>query len=180
VVGGYIIYGSSTMLVYSSGSGVHGFTLDPMIGEFLLTHPDMKIPAKPKYYSVNHGNQKYWSPGVQKFTRWLQGMDGDQKPLSHRYIGSLVGDFHRTLLSGGIFYYPADTQDVAKPNGKLRLLYEASPLAYIANQAGGYASDGRRSILDIQPENLHQRTPLFIGDRHLVETVEEYSKKFDT
>ncbi len=180
VVAGYMIYGSSTMLVYSSGSGVHGFTLDPMIGEFLLTHPNICIPEKPKYYSVNQGNEKYWSRGVIQYTRWLQGIEGDGKPLSHRYIGSLVGDFHRTLLSGGVFYYPADTHDPAKPQGKLRVVYESSPLAFIAHHAGGYASDGVQNILDIKPTSLHQRTPLFIGDRNLVKKAEEFIDKFDS
>ncbi len=179
VVAGYMIYGSSTMLVYTSGSGVHGFTLDPAIGEFLLTHPDVTIPSKPKYYSTNHGNELYWSEGVKRYTHWLQGMEGEQKPLSLRYIGSLVGDFHRTLLSGGVFYYPADLHDPAKPSGKLRLTYEAAPLAFIANQAGGYASDGEKGILDIRPTSLHQRTPLYIGDRKLVEKAEEMIWKYD-
>jgi fructose-1,6-bisphosphatase I len=179
VVAGYIIYSVSTMLVYTSGSGVHGFTLDPGVGEFLLTHPNIKIPDKPKYYSVNHGHEKYWSPGIQKFTRYLQGLQDGGKSLSSRYIGSLVGDFHRNLLAGGIFYYPADTSDPAKPHGKLRLLYEAAPLAFIAEQAGGYASDGTHRILDIQPERLHQRTPLYIGSRPLVEKAEEYIKHYD-
>ena len=179
VVAGYMIYGSSTMLVYSSGSGVHGFTLDPMIGEFLLTHPNLKIPPKPMYYSTNQGNEKYWSQGVQKFTKWLQGLEEGSKPISQRYIGSLVGDFHRTLLSGGIFYYPADSHDPSKPMGKLRLLYEASPLAFIAHHAGGYASDGKQSLLDIQPTSLHQRTALYIGDRTLVKKAEEYISTYD-
>jgi len=179
VVAGYMIYGSSTMLVYTSGNGVHGFTLDPMVGEFLLTHPNIRIPKKPRYYSANHGNESYWSEGVKKYTQWLQGMDGEQKPLSLRYIGSLVGDFHRTLLSGGVFYYPADHHDPSKPSGKLRLTYEAAPLSFIASQAGGYASDGEKSILDIQPHSLHQRTPLYIGDRKLVEKAEEMVRKYD-
>jgi fructose-1,6-bisphosphatase I len=179
VVAGYLLYSVSTMLVYTTGAGVHGFTLDPHVGEFLLSHPNIRIPEKPKYYSVNHGYEKYWSEGVRRFTRYLQGLEGESKPLSLRYIGSLVGDFHRTLLSGGIFYYPADTQDPAKPHGKLRLLYEAAPLAFIMEQAGGYASDGRQNILDIQPESLHQRTPLFIGNRALVEKAEEFIRKFD-
>jgi fructose-1,6-bisphosphatase I len=175
IVAGYLIYGSSTMFVYSSGSGVQGFTLDPAIGEFLLTHPDIMIPKKPKYYSVNHGYEKYWSQGVLKYTRWLQGMDGDHDPLSLRYIGSLVGDFHRTLLSGGVFYYTADSHDPQKPHGKLRLTYEAAPLAFIAQHAGGYASDGKQNILDLQPKSLHQRTPLYIGDRYLVEKAEQFT-----
>lgn len=179
IVAGYMIYGSSTMFVYTSGNGVQGFTLDPMIGEFLLTHPNIHIPAKPKYYSVNHGNESYWSEGVKKYTHWLQGMESDQKPLSLRYIGSLVGDFHRTLLSGGVFYYPADHHDPDKRSGKLRLTYEAAPLAFIASQAGGYASDGQKAILNIRPTSLHQRTPLYIGDRQLVEKAEEMIRKYD-
>jgi fructose-1,6-bisphosphatase I len=144
------------------------------MGEFLLSHPNIRIPDTPKYYSVNHGYDKYWSEGVRRFTRHLQGLEGDHKPLSLRYIGSLVGDFHRTLLSGGIFYYPADSQNPSKPSGKLRLAYEAAPLAFIMEQAGGYATDGRQNILDIQPQSLHQRTPLFIGNRELVEKAEEF------
>ncbi|MBC7226607.1 MAG: class 1 fructose-bisphosphatase [Thermoflexales bacterium] len=173
---GYIIYGSSTMMVYTTGNGVHGFTLDPGVGEFLLSHPNIRIPAEPKYYSVNQGNEKYWSEGVRRFTRWLQGMDEEnpRKPLSGRYIGSLVADFHRNLLEGGVFYYPQDYKDPSKPKGKLRLLYEAAPLAFIAEHAGGYASDGRRPILDIVPETLHQRTALFIGNRDLVEMAEKF------
>lgn len=179
VAGGYVIYGSSTMFVYSSGAGVHGFTLDPNIGEFLLTHPHIKIPSKPKYYSVNQGYQKYWSKGILEYTYWLQGLTSEQKPLSSRYIGSLVGDFHRNLLSGGIFYYPSDQHDPRLPMGKLRLIYEAAPLAFIAKQAGGYASDGRQDILDIQPHFLHQRTPLFIGNTDLVLKAEEFIRNSD-
>jgi fructose-1,6-bisphosphatase I len=162
------------MLVYTSGSGVFGFTLDPSIGEFLLSHKNIQIPSEPKYYSVNQGYEKYWDDGVRKFTHHLQGLDGKRKPLSSRYSGALVGDFHRNLLSGGIFYYPADRKDPSHPHGKLRLLYEAAPLAFIAEQAGGYASDGDRNILDIVPEHLHQRTPLFIGNRELVEKAEQF------
>ncbi len=179
VAAGYIIYGSSTMLVYSTGMGVHGFTLDPMIGEFLLSHPDIRIPARPKYYSVNQSNERHWTPGVQRFTRFVQGMDNGFQGLSARYIGSMVADFHRNLLHGGIFYYPADLKDPKKPSGKLRLLYECAPLAFIAEQAGGYASDGRQRILDIQPRMLHQRVPLFIGNRSLVEKAEEFMRTYD-
>jgi fructose-1,6-bisphosphatase I len=179
VAAGYMIYGSSTMFVYSSGSGVHGFTLDSTIGEFLLTHPNIRIPENPKYYSVNHGNEMYWTKGIVKYTHWLQGKDGSHGPLSQRYIGSLVGDFHRTLLSGGVFYYPADIHYPEKPVGKLRLTYEAAPLSFIAHHAGGYGSDGTQSILDIHPTSLHQRIPLFIGDRHLVEKAEEFIAAFD-
>jgi fructose-1,6-bisphosphatase I len=177
---GYIIYGSSTMLVYSTGQGVHGFTLEPEIGEFLLSHPNIKIPSKPKYYSTNQGYQRNWSKGVQKFTEYLQGDNPERKGLSLRYIGSLVADFHRNLLTGGVFYYPAERGNGdGKPQGKLRLLYEAGPLAFLAQQAGGYASDGRRPILDIQPTELHQRVPLFIGNRELVEKAEEMIREYD-
>ncbi len=172
VVAGYLLYSVSTMLVYTSGSGVHGFTLDPDLGEFLLTHPNIRIPETPAYYSVNQGYQRYWSEGVRRFTRRLQGLEEGYPSLSLRYIGSLVGDVHRTLLSGGIFYYSADSQDPKKPHGKLRLVYEAAPLGFIMEQAGGYASDGQQNILEIQPQSLHERTPLFIGNRHLVQDAE--------
>jgi fructose-1,6-bisphosphatase I len=179
VAAGYIIYGSSTMMVYSTGRGVHGFTLDPSVGEFLLSHPNIRIPEKPQYYSVNHGYRKYWSEGVRRYTDWLQGHDGQRKPLSLRYIGSLVADFHRNLLAGGVFYYPADTKDPSKPHGKLRLPYEAAPLAFLAEQAGGYASDGYQPILDIQPAGLHDRIPLFIGNCDLVEMAEAFIREYD-
>jgi len=179
VAAGYVIYGSSTMLVYSTGQGVHGFTLEPNIGEFLLTHPDIRIPAKPKYYSTNQGNYRHWSAGVQRYTNWLQGENEQGRELSLRYIGSLVADFHRNLLTGGVFYYPADTKESAKPKGKLRLLYEAAPLSYLAEQAGGYGSDGTRPILDLQPSSLHQRTPFFVGSRDLVEKAEELIRTHD-
>jgi fructose-1,6-bisphosphatase I len=168
---GYVLYGASTMLVYSTGMGVHGFTLNPELGEFLLSHPNMSLPEPPAYYSVNTSYYRRWSPGVQKYLRWLQGQEGDDPQLSSRYIGSLVADFHRNLLRGGVFCYPSEMN---KPNGKLRLLYEAAPLAYLVEQAGGYATDGRDSILDIVPGSIHQRTPLFIGNRSLVERVESY------
>ncbi|MGD9093568.1 MAG: class 1 fructose-bisphosphatase [Anaerolineales bacterium] len=180
VAAGYLLFSVSTMLVYSTGSGVHGFTLDTHVGEFLLSHPNIRIPEVPKYYSVNHSYEKFWSEGVQRFTHHLQGLVSETENYSLRYIGSLVGDFHRNLLSGGIFYYPADSRDPSKPHGKLRLLYEAAPLAFIAEQAGGYASNGWRNILDIQPETLHQRTPLFVGNRDLVKVAEEFVKKYDT
>ncbi|RLC99098.1 MAG: class 1 fructose-bisphosphatase [Chloroflexi bacterium] len=178
VAAGYVIYGSSTMMVYTAGQGVHGFTLDLSVGEFLLSHHNIRIPDHSKCYSVNQGYERNWSTGVRRFTRWLQGMDQEspREPLSSRYIGSLVSDFHRNLLRGGIFYYPAD---VKRSHGKLRLLYEAIPLAFVAKQAGGYASDGYRDILDIQPETLHQRTPLFIGNRDLVEQAEKFITRYD-
>ncbi|MCZ7643761.1 MAG: class 1 fructose-bisphosphatase [Planctomycetota bacterium] len=176
VAAGYVIYGSSTMLVYTTGNGVHGFTLNRMLGEFLLSHPNIKMPAKPKYYSVNQAYEPYWSPGVLQYVRWLQTGENN---LSLRYIGSLVADFHRNLLAGGLFCYPADRKDPKKPGGKLRLLYEAAPLAFIAEQAGGYATNGHSGILDLEPTKLHQRVPLFIGDKKLAEKAEEYIAKFD-
>ncbi len=178
VAAGYMVYGSSTMLVYSTGNGVNGFTLDPSIGEFLLSHPNIRLP-QPKYYSVNQGYSKYWTEGVRRYTRWLQGEEGAKQSLSLRYIGSMVSDIHRTLLAGGIFYYPADTRNPKKPHGKLRLLYEALPMAYIIEQAGGYGSTGRGPLLEVQPTELHQRTPLYLGNRELVEKAEEFIAKYD-
>jgi fructose-1,6-bisphosphatase I len=179
VASGYIAYGSSTMFVYTAGHGVQGFTLDPSVGEFLLSHPNIRIPSPPKYFSVNLGYQIYWSQGVQRFTEYLQGQGGGIKGLSLRYIGTLVSDFHRNLLAGGVFYYPADSKDAKSAQGKLRLLYECAPLSFVAEQAGGYASDGRQRILDIQPKSLHQRTPIFVGNRELVERVEELIRKYE-
>jgi fructose-1,6-bisphosphatase I len=181
VAAGYVLYGSSTMMVYTTGRGVHGFTLDPGVGEFLLSHPDIRIPPRGGYYSVNAGYEKYWSEGVRRYVRWLTGQDEEHPSagMPLRYIGSLVADFHRTLLAGGVFLYPFDRKDPKKPFGKLRLLYECAPLAFIAEQAGGYASDGVHSILNIQPTDLHQRVPLFIGDRALVEKAEEYIQRYD-
>ena len=169
VAAGYILYGPSTMLVYSAGNGVQGFTLDQSVGEFLLTHPNIRLPPKPKCYSVNQGYERYWAREIQEFTNDLQARN-----LSLRYIGSLVSDFHRNLLAGGIFYYPADSRDPDKPHGKLRLLYECAPLAFLAEQAGGAASDGTQPILDIQPTELHQRTPFFVGNKELVRLAGEY------
>ncbi len=172
VAAGYIIYGTSTMFVYSAGEGVHGFTLDPEIGEFVLTHENMRFPEEPAYYSMNYGAYRLWNPGVQKYGDWLQSI---QEPrLSQRYIGSLVADFHRNLLYGGIYGYPSEKN---VPNGKIRLLYEAGPMAFLAEQAGGYGSNGTISLLDITPETLHQRTPIFIGSRSLVEKAEEFIRK---
>lgn len=179
VAAGYIIYGSSTMLVYTTGSGVHGFTLDPSVGEFLLSHRNIRIPPTPKYFSVNIGYQKGWSEGVKRYTRYLQGRENHGPELSLRYIGSLIADFHRNLLSGGVFYYPASNKNPDQTEGKLRLMYEANPMAFIARQAGGYASNGVGDVLDIEPRGLHQRTPLFIGNRDLVAKAEEFIRKFD-
>ncbi|MBK7271510.1 MAG: class 1 fructose-bisphosphatase [Flavobacteriales bacterium] len=161
VAAGYIIYGSSTMLVYTTGHGVNGFTLDPSIGTFCLSHPDMKTPTEGKIYSVNEGNYYDFSDGVRGY------IDGCKKQkMSARYIGSLVADVHRNLLKGGIYLYPATAKS---PKGKLRLLYEANPLAMIVEQAGGMATDGVDRILDLKPTELHQRCPLFIGSRGMVE-----------
>jgi fructose-1,6-bisphosphatase I len=176
VAAGYIIYGSSTMMVYSSGQGVHGFTLDPTVGEFLLSHPNIRIPPQGKYYSVNEANYHYWSDGVRRYVDYIKTPDkATGRPYLSRYIGTLVADFHRNLLAGGIFMYPADTKN---PHGKLRLLYEAAPLAFIVEQAGGRASDGTRDILHIQPESLHQRVPLFIGSREDVDRAEQFIREF--
>lgn len=172
---GYVLYGASTMLVYSTGQGVHGFTLNPEIGEFLLSHPSIHLPDKPAYYSVNSSRYPYWSGGARQYLDWLEREQDENSKLSARYIGSLVADFHRNLLKGGVFFYPAETD---RPHGKLRLLYEAAPLAFLVGQAGGYASDGRQAILDLQPGHLHQRVPLFIGNRALVEKAESLIRQF--
>jgi fructose-1,6-bisphosphatase I len=173
VAAGYIVYGSSTMLVYTTGNGVHGFTLEPSIGEFLLSHPNIKIPAPgQRIYSVNEGNYGVWSEEQRRLVDHLKGADGENpKPFSARYIGSLVADFHRNLLYGGMFMYPADAKC---PQGKLRLLYEAAPLAMIAEHAGGRASTGEGRIMDIIPTSLHERTPLYIGTSEYVELAERF------
>jgi fructose-1,6-bisphosphatase I len=167
---GYIIYGSSTMLVLSTGKGVSGFTLDPSVGEFLLSHPNMQMPESGDIYSANEGNASYWSPEVQAYLQKIKSIEGGKKPKTARYIGSLVADFHRNLLKGGIFLYPNDTKSSKYPNGKLRLLYEAAPMAFIAEQAGGMAVTvkGER-ILDLTPKDLHERTTLIIGSKKEVE-----------
>lgn len=173
VAAGYVIYGSSNMLVYSTGHGVHGFTLDPAIGEFLLSHENIRIPERGDTYSINEGNYSRWAPEVRGWVDWIKGDEGGKRPYSLRYIGAMVADFHRTLLRGGIFAYPGDSKNA---NGKLRLLYEASPLAFIAEAAGGAASDGSRRILDLEPTKLHQRTPLYIGS---VEDVRAAEARFN-
>jgi fructose-1,6-bisphosphatase I len=169
VAAGYVLYGSSTMLVYTTGRGVHGFTLDPSIGEFLLSHPDMKMPEPPsRTYSVNEAYFDRWSDGQKRLVSHLKSLD---QGFGSRYIGSLVADIHRTLLQGGLFMYP---QDRLKPEGKLRLLYEAGPMAMIVEQAGGRATDGRRRILDIEPKALHECTPLYIGSPGFVDLVDRF------
>lgn len=166
VAAGYVLYGPSTMLVYSTGQGVHGFTLDPTVGEFLLSHPNMKIPDRGRIYSVNEGNVSYWDEATKRAVASFRGTDNPAgKPYSHRYVGSLVADFHRTLFRGGIFMYPLDYKNPDHPRGKLRLMCEASPMAFLAEQAGGAASDGTGRILDIVPEHLHVRVPLYIGSQ---------------
>ncbi len=172
---GYIIYGSSTMLVYTTGYGVNGFTLDPSIGEFCLSHPDMRIPKNGKTFSVNQGNFLSFPEGVKEFIRYCKAIDKPtDRPFSLRYIGSMVADIHRNLITGGIFLYPA-TADA--PNGKLRLLYECNPMSFIVEQAGGRATDGSRHIVDIEPRELHQRTPIFIGSELLVLKLEELMRE---
>ncbi len=170
VAAGYFLYGSSTMLVYTTGNGVNGFTLDPSVGEFLLSHPDIKIPEQGKVYSVNEAYTSYWDERTRATVNYFKSPDNDRgKPYSSRYIGSLVADFHRNLLYGGIFMYPADKRDPKKPRGKLRLLCEAAPLAFVAEQAGGAATDGETRILELTPTELHERVPLFIGSKKDVE-----------
>ena len=176
VAAGYVMHGSSTMLVYTTGDGVHAFTLDPTIGEFRLINPNIKTPTVGKYYSVNESYYHRWTNGYRKAVSTFKGADGGEHRKNARYIGSLVADFHRNLLAGGVFMYPADT---GSPNGKLRLLYEASPLAFIAEQAGGAASDGKLPILDIEPAALHQRTPLLIGSKDDVAFVEKTIAEVD-
>jgi fructose-1,6-bisphosphatase I len=162
VAAGYVIYGSSTMLVYTTGQGAHGFTLDPSIGEFLLSHPDIRIPNTGRYLSVNDSYERLWTDDVRALMRRYRGLDGDRTAMSVRYVGSLVADFHRNLLGGGLFAYPPNQKN---QKGKLRLLYEANPLAFIVEQAGGAAIDGTRRVLDVDPTDLHQRTPLYIGSK---------------
>ncbi|HEV2180568.1 MAG TPA: class 1 fructose-bisphosphatase [Gemmatimonadaceae bacterium] len=170
VAAGYVIYGSSTMLVYTTGQGVHGFTLDPSIGEFLLSHPNIRIPKTARYLSVNDSYEQHWDDHVRALMRRYRGLEGDHKALNVRYVGSLVADFHRNLLGGGVFCYPANARS---PRGKLRLLYECNPLAFVAEQAGGAATDGTGRIMDISPSELHQRSPLYMGSREEVELASE-------
>lgn len=174
IAAGYVVYGSSVMMVYTTGNGVHGFTLDPSIGEFLLSHPDIQIPNPGKrIYSVNEAYYDRWSTGQRRLVDHMKGLDEEEngERFSSRYIGSMVADLHRTLLYGGIFMYPADSHN---PNGKLRLLYEACPTAMIVEHAGGKATDGQRPILDIEPESLHQRVPLYIGSAEYVDMAHRF------
>lgn len=172
VAAGYIVYGPSTMLVYTTGQGVNGFTLEPSIGEFLLSHPNIRTPKVAASYSINEGNYNSFQRGLKEYLKWMQLSDpATKRPYSTRYIGSFVSDFHRNLLKGGIYIYPATSKS---PNGKLRLMYEANPLAFIVEQAGGRASDGTMRIMEKQPEKLHQRTPLYIGSEEMVRTAEQF------
>lgn len=176
VAAGYVIYGSSTMLVYTTGKGVNGFTLDTSIGEFCLSHPNIKTPERGSIYSINEGNYEKFPEGVKKYIKYCQETDKETKrPYSSRYIGSLVADFHRNLLKGGIFIYPETN---SHPNGKLRLLYECNPIAFIAEQAGGMATNGVGRILDIKPENIHQRVPFYTGTKEMVQKVENFLATF--
>jgi fructose-1,6-bisphosphatase I len=174
VAAGYFIYGSSTIMVYTTGDGVHGFTLDPSLGDFLLSHPNIRTPEDGKIYSVNEAYWNYWDEPTRQIVSYFKSPSNKRgQPYSLRYIGALVADFHRNLLSGGIFMYPADTRDPKKRSGKLRLMCEAAPLARIVEEAGGMATDGKRRILDIEPQELHQRVPLFIGSKNDVQKAME-------
>lgn len=173
VAAGYIIYGTSTMIVYSTGHGVNGFTLNPAIGTYYLSHPNMQFPKEGNIYSVNEGNYVHFPQGVKDYIKYCQMEEGD-RPYTSRYIGSLVSDFHRNMIKGGIYMYPSTAKN---PNGKLRLLYECNPMAFLAEQAGGKASDGFRRILDIEPTELHQRVPFFCGSTTMVEKAEYCMKK---
>lgn len=178
VAAGYVTYGSSTMLVYTTGNGVNGFTYDPSLGTFILSHPDMKMPDIGKYYSINEGQYVTFPQGVKKFIKYCQEEDiATKRPYSSRYIGSLVSDFHRNLLKGGIYIYPTST---SYPNGKLRLLYEGNPMAFLAEQAGGEATDGFNPILDIEPTELHQRVPLFVGSKDMMGKAHQYMKEYNS
>lgn len=167
VAAGYVLYGSSTMLVYTTGRGVNGFTLDPSIGEFCLSHPDMRMPETGRLYAMNEGNINICEEGLREYVAYCQSFENDKgAPYSGRYIGSLVADFHRNMIKGGIYIYPDTT---TSPEGKLRLLYECNPLAFIAEQAGGIASTGRKRIMDLKPTRLHERVPFYIGSKQMVE-----------
>jgi fructose-1,6-bisphosphatase I len=167
VAAGYVLYGSSTMLVYTTGRGVNGFTLDPSIGEFCLSHPDMRMPETGRLYAMNEGNINICEEGLRDYIAYCQSFENDKgAPYSGRYIGSLVADFHRNMIKGGIYIYPDTT---TSPEGKLRLLYECNPLAFIAEQAGGIASTGRKRIMDLKPTRLHERVPFYIGSKQMVE-----------
>jgi fructose-1,6-bisphosphatase I len=178
IAAGYVVYGSSTMLVYTSGDGVHGFTLDPSLGEFMVSHPALKIPERGSIYSINEGNSFCWDAYTRRYVDWVKTDDPDTgRPYTQRYVGTLVADVHRTLVKGGIFLYPNDCRDPAVSKPKLRLVYEANPIAYIVEQAGGRATTGTQRILDVKPVNLHQKVPLIVGSAKEVEIYEEFCLK---
>jgi fructose-1,6-bisphosphatase I len=173
VAAGYIVYGTSTMIVYSTGHGVNGFTLNPAIGTYYLSHPNMKFPEKGNIYSVNEGNYVHFPEGVKRYIKYCQEEEGE-RPYTSRYIGSLVSDFHRNMIKGGIYFYPSTSKN---PDGKLRLLYECNPMAFLAERAGGKASNGFNRILDIKPSELHQRVPFFCGNKDMVDKLEGFMQK---
>ena len=175
-VAGYVVYGSSTILVYTTGHGVHGFTLDPAFGEFLLSHENIQIPKTGRIYSLNEGNYFSWPQGLKNYIKHLQANQFDGKPYQARYVGSMVADIHRTLLYGGIFIYPGDKRN---RKGKLRLMYECNPMSFIVEAAGGRATDGKKRILEVQPESLHERTPIYIGSEEDVLLVEKFLREAD-
>jgi fructose-1,6-bisphosphatase I len=174
VAAGYIIYGTSTMIVFTTGHGVNGFTLNPAIGTFYLSHPDMQFPVDGNIYSINEGNYVHFPQGVKDYLKYCQEEEGD-RPYTSRYIGSLVSDFHRNMIKGGIYIYPTSTRS---PKGKLRLLYECNPMAFLAEQANGFASDGYMRVLEIEPTELHQRVPFFCGSKNMVTVAEEYMARY--
>ena len=170
VAAGYVVYGTSTMLVYTTGNGVNGFTLNPALGSWYLSHPNMQFPEDGQIYSVNEGNYLDFPEGIKKYIKYCQAEE-ENRPYTSRYIGSLVSDFHRNMIKGGIYFYPSTSKS---PKGKLRLLYECNPMAFLAERAGGKASDGFNRILDIKPTELHQRVPFFCGNKDMVETLESF------
>lgn len=172
VAAGYILYGTSTILIYTTGFGVNGFTLNPALGTFYLSHPNLKFPATGNIYSINEGNYAHFPQGIKKYIKYCQE-DKNERPYTSRYVGSLVSDFHRNLISGGVYLYPPT---LSYPHGKLRLLYECNPIAFLAEEAGGAATDGKKRILDIPPEKLHQRCPLYCGDKSMVEDIYRFLK----
>jgi len=174
VAAGYVVYGTSTMLVYTTGHGVNGFTLNPAIGTFYLSHPNMQFPEDGKIYSVNEGNYVHFHEGVKQYIKYCQA-EGENRPYTSRYIGSLVSDFHRNMIKGGIYLYPKSSKN---EKGKLRLLYECNPMAFLAEQANGKASDGFSRIMDIEPTELHERVPFFCGSKNMVEKAEEFMEKY--
>ncbi|NQY68100.1 MAG: class 1 fructose-bisphosphatase [Flavobacteriales bacterium] len=176
VAAGYVIYGSSTMLVYTTGQGVNGFTLDPTLGEFCLSHPDMKYPANGTTYSINEGNYSHFPEGVKKYIKYCQERDpASNRPYGSRYIGSLVADFHRNMIKGGFYIYPSTETN---PSGKLRLLYECNPLAFIAEQADAIATDGKNRIMEIEPTEIHMRVPYFVGSKNMAVVAHEFMEKY--